>query len=290
MINNHPLLRRFPSVPLTIAIASLVFASCGSGQSDGANAPSHQTPEEFGLYLRDLTARVEATEASIAECMSAAGFEYVAVDFATIKTAMDGDQSAAGVSDEDYVKQFGFGITTQFDKPLIVFRAGPVNNAVLDVLPESEQTAYRRALWGEAPDWNHAHAVEAEDLSQTGGCTRTAAEQHYATAELAGNYLNPFDKLVEQDPRFLSAVTKWSACIRKAGFDFDNTGHVERELQQRLADVTQGQDPRTLDASAAEALRALQGEELAIAAAAYDCEEQHIQPVQDMIEADRTRS
>lgn len=247
-------------------------------------------PEEFGLPLVDLTRRVEATEASIAVCMSAAGFEYVALDFATIKKAMDSDQSAPGISDEEYVRQYGFGITTQVDKPLVTFRAGPVNNAVLDAISDSERVAYQRALWGEAPDWNHAHAVEAEDFSQTGGCTRTAAEKHYAAAELASNYLNPFDKLVEEDPRFIAAVAKWSACMRKEGFDFDNPGHVERDLHQRLDGITHGQDHAMLDSKTAELLRALQGEELAIAAVAYECEETYIQPVQDTVEADLART
>ena len=58
-----------------------------------------------------------------------------------------------GLSSEEYVKQFGLGITTQFDKPLVTFGAGPQNNASIEALPSSDQVAYRDRVWTRADGW-----------------------------------------------------------------------------------------------------------------------------------------
>ncbi len=283
---------------LAVGFASALWiASCGGsggsgGGTDGSSSGSATAettsgpPEEFGLSLAQLTARIEETEQSIAKCMADAGFQYVALDFATVKQAMGTDESAPGLSDEDFLAQYGLGVTTQFDKPLIVFGAGPENNAYVVGLPESDQVAFRRALWGEAVEWNHARAVEQEDFSQTGGCTRAAADQLYTAEELSGTYINPADLLVDQDPRMIAAIAKWSDCMSAEGYDYSHPDQVKTDLTERLAAVAQGQDPATLTGPALDALQELQGEELAVARLLKSCEATHIEPVQATIEAE----
>lgn len=278
---------------ITLAIAA---TACGGGSGaststpDGsapggsANGSAPVSPEEFGLSLAELAVRVEDTEGLIAKCMTEAGFDYVALDFVTIKAAMDSDETAAGVSSEDYLKQYGKGITTQFDKPLVVFGAGPENNAYLEALPAADQVAFRRALWGDTPDRNHARAVEDEDFSETGGCTRSAAEQTFTPSEVSGSYLNPTDKLIEQDPRMVTALAEWSDCMRAEGHEYSRPDAVDDDLRERLDAITQGQDPATLTGPALDALHELQGEELALALVAFTCEEERIEPVKAQIE------
>jgi hypothetical protein len=273
---------------LALAV-SAAAASCGSKTSSskpGVGSAADPAPAEFGLPLAKLAARIEETEKLIAQCMSTAGFTYVALDFVSVKKAMDSDQSAAGVASEEYVKRFGLGITTQFDKPLVMFGAGPTNNAYLASLPASDQVAFRRELWGEAVDWNHARAIEAEDLSSTGGCTRKAAEKTYAADELTSSYVNPGDKRVDQDPRMTAARKKWSDCMRTAGFTYDRPDQVDADLRGRLDAIAQGQDPRKLAGASLDALHALQGEELSIALVLTKCEETHIEPVRVKIESE----
>jgi hypothetical protein len=208
----------------------------------------------------------------------------VPVDFASVKKAMDSGKSIPGLSSEDYVKQYGLGITTQFDDPLVTFGAGPENNTYLKGLPEADQVAFKRALWGEAPDWNHARAVEEEDFSETAGCTKSAAKQVYKPNELTGTYINPADKLVAQDPRMIAALKKFGACMRKDGYEFDHPDEVTDDLVDRLAALTRGQDPRTLTGAALDKLKALQGEELAVAAVLTKCEDTEVQPVEAKVE------
>jgi hypothetical protein len=218
--------------------------------------------------------------------MTAAGFEYSAVDSASVVAAMSSDKSAQGVRSEDFVKQFGLGITTQLDKPIVTFGAGPTNMAALAALAEPDQVAYRRALWGDALEWNHARAIEEEDFSSTGGCTRSSAEKAYSATELAGGYVNPDDQKLEQDPRMVAAIAKWSTCMKDAGFTYDRPIQVEDSLQERLDAITQGQDPQGLSGPAATQLKDLQGEELAVAAALTTCEEANIETVQAQVETE----
>ncbi len=268
-------------VPLTTACGSSAPSSNGSAAN-----PANNAPEEFGLSRTELAARIEKTEGMIAKCMTDAGFQYIALDFVTIKQAMDSDKSTPGASSDDYVKQYGLGITTQFTQPLVEFGAGPQNASYLDGLPPADQVAFKHTLWGESPDWNHAHALEAEDFSQTGGCTRSAAEQTYTPTEISSAYINPADIKIEQDPRMIAAIKKWSDCMRADGYQYDNPTQVEDDLQERLDAILQGQDPTTLTEPALDSLHQLQGEELAIATVLTSCEEDNITPVQDAIEAE----
>ncbi len=280
-----------PLVPVApVAFVSLLLAfvlsACGPSNSATTKTGPSRAPEEFGLTLQQLAGRVETTEQRVAACMQKAGFTYIPLDFATIKTAMSTDKSAPGLSTEEYAKQFGLGITTQFDKPIVTFGAGETNNTYSDSLPELDQIAFRRSLWGETPEWNHVRALEEEDFSQTGGCTRTSAQQTYKPTELAGTYLNPADKLLQQDPRVIAATKKWAQCMRANGFEYDNPNQIDEDLYQRLNAITQGQDPKTLTGPAIEALTDLQGQERAIATLLVTCDEQHLEPVVAKVEAE----
>ena len=276
---------------LAAAAALMVAGACGGGGSgssaSGDSASSGQFgSEEFGLSLEELANRIEQTESLIGECMAAAGFTYTPVDFASIKDAMDSSGTAPGLSDEEYVAQFGFGITTQLDNPMVVFGAGPENNAVRDALPAADQTAYQRTLLGEALDWNHVRALEDEDFSQTQGCTRSAAEQAYDTEALAGSYRNPADKFIEQDPRMIAAFTAWSECMSAEGYEFGTPDELEASLRERLNALAAGQDPRTLTGPALDSLTELQGEERAAAGLAESCFDDHVADVEEQVEAE----
>jgi hypothetical protein len=196
------------------------------------------------------------------------------------------DQSAPGLSSDGYVKQFGLGITTQPDKPIVAFGAGPQNAVHLNGLPQSDQVAYRRALWGEQLDYTHVRALEDEDFATTGGCTRKAVEKIYAPDQLSGTYVNPGDARLAQDPRMIAATKKWSECMRSRNFDYSNPTQVETDLRSRLVALLKGQDPKTLSGPALTELKALQGEELAVAAALTTCEAKHIESVQGKVESE----
>ncbi len=271
---------------IAVSAALILVSACGgssSAKDSSAGGSAKIGNEEFGLSLQELTTRVEATEKAIGECMTAAGFEYLPADFASIKQAMDSDKTAPGLSDEAYVAQYGYGITTQFDKPLVTFGAGPKNTSILEALAPADQDAYRRELWGEALDWTHVRALEEEDFSETDGCTKEAADKNYSPTELSGSYVNPGDQLVEQDARLIKAIKAWSECVKEGGFTYDHPDQITDDLTDKLEAITQGQDPSTVDSPA---LTELQGEELAVAKVASECEAEHIEEVQATVEAE----
>ena len=156
----------------TIAALVVSIAACGGDSSSPVSTPDEgQTElatEEFGLSATELATRVEDTEALIATCMSDAGFQYVALDSATVIDAMASDQTATGISDEDYVKQYGLGITTQFDKPIVVFAAGPENATILEALPRPIRLRSGARSGATVPDWNHVHSTRGGGLSLDG--------------------------------------------------------------------------------------------------------------------------
>ncbi len=270
----------------TIALAVVVFGACSTSKTTKPAGTDSVAPAEFGLTPAQLAEHIDRTEQLIAACMTTAGFRYVALDARSIQSAMASDKSAPGLSSEEYVKQYGLGISTQPDKPIVTFGAGPDNALYLNGLPATDQIAYRRALWGEHPEHTHTLAVEQEDFANTGGCTRHAAQQIYTADQLSGTYINPGDARVAQDPRMIAATKKWADCMHAKNFDYDQPDQVETDLRNRLAAITQGQDTKTITGPALEALKALQGEELAVAAVLTTCEEKHIEPIQAKIETD----
>ncbi|HLF27985.1 MAG TPA: hypothetical protein VJG32_16750 [Anaerolineae bacterium] len=303
--------RRVGFLVVWLIIGSLVAACGGGSQSPAptldtpatdAAAASQGTPtgqgrlpgpEEFGMTTEELVSSVEAVESLIATCMSDAGFEYIAVDYDTIRRGMVADKSLPGVSDEDFIAQYGYGISTTYTglPPQLSELATPAqiglgeqNVRIFNSLSSADQVAYSRTLFGENTDATFAVSLEVEDFSRTGGCTRAAIEQVFSSEQLSATYLNPLDALIEQDPRMIAAVEEFADCVRAEGFNYNHPNEIEPDIRNRLAAITQGVPLESLSADAQAALTELQGYERAIAELATQCEEDILEPVQAQIE------
>ena len=271
---------------LTASVLALMTGCGGLGStSDGGSGPEYGSAE-FGLTDAELNARIESVEEDIAACMTAAGFEYVPVDAVTIREAMDADATKPGVSDEEYVAQYGFGITTVFEDPVENLGRGEQNTVIVAAMAPAERVAYDRTLLGEEGTVALARALEDEDLSNTGGCTRTALRKAFAKDELSASYVNPADVLIEQDKRMIAAIEDWSQCMHDAGYDYAHPDDVTDELAERLDALLGGADPASLSGPDAMALTELQGEERAVATVATACEEEHIVPVEEVVQSE----
>src|SRR3989337_2690902 len=128
--------------------------------------------------------------------------------------------------------------------------------------------------------------LEQEDFLPAGGCTETAIEEVFTPEQLSPSFFNPFDALVEQDPRMIEAQENWSACMGEAGFDYATQGDPEDEFVERLQTLTGGADPATRRGADKDALTDLQGEERAIAKVDLDCAAEHIDDVEQQVERD----
>jgi len=275
---------------LLVGCSGLPTSNLPGGATKPAQIPGK---EEFGMNKEQLYAAIENVEAEISKCMSEAGFEYVAVDYNTVRRGMTADKSLPGMGEHQFISQYGFGISTLYTghaPQLSELRTpaqlglGSQNVQIFQSLAPADQVAYSHNLFGEHPDATFAVALETEDFSRTGGCTRSAIEKFFTPEQMSSTYINPFDVLVDQDPRMVEANAKFAACLREAGFEYNHEKEVEPDLRKKLDSITGGAPLEALSSDALAALKELQGYERALASATVSCESRYLDPVADIVE------
>ncbi len=212
----------------------------------GAQDPAPGT-EEFGLTPRQLARSIEKVEGLISQCMREQGFQYVAVDFITVRKGMSADKSLPGLSEEEFIDRYGYGVATMYTgrPPQLTAGYSPArvglgerNVRIFENLSPADQVAYNRALLGENTDATFAVGLETENFSRTGGCTRKAIEQVFEAEQMLATYYNPKDALINKDPRMKAALRKYAAKMHEAGFDYNHPDEVESDIRNRLAALT----------------------------------------------------
>ena len=274
---------------LTVVTVVMMFAPAGSATAQGRLPGT----EEFGLSERDLVEKIEAVEALIAKCMREHGFQYIAADYKTVRKGMAADKTLPGLSEKAFIARHGYGISTFYTgKPPQLadgynpgkIGLGEQNVRIYKNLSPADKVAYNRALLGEDTNPTFAVALEIEDFSRTGGCTRTAIAQVFKPEHLKATYYNPKDALVNQDPRMKAALATFADAMRKAGYDYSHPDEIERDLGKRLHAITKGLPLEQLSADARAALKKLQDYERALAVVAYDLETRIVDPVAGRVE------
>lgn len=258
--------------------AGLLLGACGDGGGGGADEDL-SVEEQVGFDQAGLRLRQRKVEELIRDCMKEAGFEYTPIDPAAEDAALLG---SANVSDDEFKEQFGYGISTLYEKR--AQRVGDTNAAIRGALSPAVQAAYDKALRGEHQDATFFLAVDSGDFSQLGGCTKQATDKVFGGADTLSTLVAKLDELearINNDPRMVAARRKWMECVRDDGFDFAEPDDVDRYLQDKLEAIV-GTEPGAQDYDRA-ALAALQQEEMAIAKADYGCEDQVISPVEDEV-------
>jgi hypothetical protein len=276
-----------------LIIFLLVFLTACGGSRTSASAGPIPGKEEYGMTKEELFTAIENVEAEISKCMSAAGFEYVAADYNTVRRGMTSDKSLPGMTEGQFIDQYGYGISTLYTglaPQLSELRTpaqiglGEQNVQIFMNLSPADQVAYSHSLFGEHPDATFAVALETEDFSRTGGCTRSAIEKFFTPEQMSSSFLNPFDALVDKDPRMVKANAEYASCLGDAGFEYNHEKEIEPDLRKRLDTVTGGQPLEALSSDARTALTDLQNYERALASAATDCERRYLDPVADQVE------
>jgi hypothetical protein len=263
----------------------------------GSAAAENRLPgtEEYGLSKRELVERIEAVETLISKCMRENGFQYIAVDAETVRRGMTADKRLPGLSEEMFIAQHGYGISTFYtgEAPQLgegynprKIGLGEQNVRIYENLSPADRVAYNRALLGEDTNPTFAVALEIEDLSRTGGCTRSAIAQVFNPEELKSTYYNPKDARVNQDPRMKSALATFADTLRKAGYAYSHPKEIEPDLRARLHAITKGLPLEQLSADDRAALKKLQDYERALAAVAHDLEIRILDPVAARVETE----
>jgi hypothetical protein len=208
--------------------------------------------EEFGLTQKELVQSIDKVESLIAKCMRKQGFEYVPADFKTVRRGMTTEKSIPGMSEDEFVEQYGFGISTRYtgQPPQLAEKYSPArvalgerNIEIFKKLSPADQAAYTRALSGNNADATFAMSLEAENFSRCGGCTLDAIKQAFKPEELTVTYYNPKDAIVNKDPRMKAALRTYTEKMRAAGFDYNHPDEVEGDVRKRLDAILGGETP-----------------------------------------------
>ncbi|MGR9012408.1 MAG: hypothetical protein ACU83U_02075 [Gammaproteobacteria bacterium] len=278
-------------IQVTISVMAMLF-SVGSANAQGMVGSG---TEEFGLTAKQLVQNVEKVEALIAKCMREQGFEYVPADYITVRKGMAADKSLPGLSEEEFIGKYGFGVSTLYTgtPPQLASGYNPGkeglgerNVQIFMGLSPVDRVAYNRTLFGENSDATFAVGLETENFSRTGGCTRQAIEHVFDPDQLRASYYNPKDALINKDPRMKAALRKYAAEIRKDGFDYNHPDEVEPDIRERLAALTSGGTIPIEQMSPAQrdALQKLQDYERRVAAKNQKLQEELFDPVEEKIE------
>jgi hypothetical protein len=279
----------------TLQAAVTLGVVLGAGGAAMAQAPASVGTEEFGLTPRQLVQSAESVEALIARCMRESGFQYIAADYNTVRQGMAADKYIEGLSEEEFIRTHGFGISTMYTgtAPQLTDGYSPgreglgeQNVRIFRNLSAADQVAYNRALLGDHVTATFAVGLETEDFSRTGGCTRRAIEQVFQPDQLKATYYNPKDALINSDPRMKAALREYAVRMRKAGFDYSHPDDVEPDIMERLVALTQSGRIRVDQMSADQraALRTLQDYERRVAVESVQLAEELFEPVEVQIE------
>lgn len=282
------------NVMKTAGVYFCFFLLLLAGRATAQSPPATVGGEEFGLTQRELVQAVAKVETLISQCMRKEGFSYIAADYNTVRKGMSADKRLPGMSEEDFVKQHGFGVSTLYtgEPPQLAkgYSPGKVglgerNVEIYKKLSAADQVAYNRTLFGENTGATFAIGLETENFSMTGGCTRKAIEQVFKPEQLKASYYNPKDALINKHPRMKSALRFYAAEMRKAGYTYNHPDEVEADVRARLAALTNGGTVLVGNMTPEQkaGLKQLQEYELRVAAKNIQLQQEVFDPVEEQI-------
>jgi hypothetical protein len=274
-------LRRLVALALMLFAAALV---AGCGDDNKSNEAPQELEDTLGFGSGDGAKEVQSrVENRIRDCMKAQGFDYVPVDPFAQQQALTGK---ARISDEEFTRQFGYGISTLFGKGN---QQSDPNERIRNGLSPADRAAYDRALGGENPGMTFADALDSGDFTELGGCTKAASEAAFGGAAVLTSLVEKLDELDEriiQDQRMVKATEKWSACIVDKGYRYEEPDEIDSDIEERFKSIVgAGVPPGTATPPQGvsydrAALTDLQREEVRVANADLDCEKRDIEPVE----------
>ena len=222
------------AIALAVAASLISLAACGGGGGSTTKAPSGLVEDQLGFGQEALIERQSRIEAAISDCMKAQGFQYVPIDPLAQRAAVTG---STRLSDEGFLKQFGYGIST------LSGRGTPQNDPNEQIrasLSGAGSAAYERALWSENPGATFSQAIETGDFERLGGCTKKATEAIFGgpeTLTALQSKLDDLDQRIVQDQRMVRAIEQWVGCMTSAGYSISDPQDVDATITERFQAV-----------------------------------------------------
>jgi hypothetical protein len=268
----------------SVALAAIVIVGCGDNKSD---KPPQELEDQLGFSREGIQELQSRVEGRIRDCMKAQGFDYVPVDPFAQQQALTGK---AKLTDEEFTKQFGYGISTLFGRGN---QQSDPNDRIRKSLSSADRAAYDRALWGDNPGVTFSEAVDSGDFTELGGCTKQASEAAFGGSTVLTalvERLDGLDERIVQDQRMVNANEKWAGCMTDKGFRYEEPDAIDEDISKRFQSIvgasvrpgaTGPPTPGTSYDRAA--LTELQREEVRIANADLECEKKEITPVEQKV-------
>jgi hypothetical protein len=279
---------KFRVVPGLLLLAIAFAAGCGGeGDNENSSQSGLELEEQLGFSQAGIIERQSRVEGAIRDCMKAQGFDYIPVDPYAQRAALTGK---ARMSDEEFQKQFGYGISTLFGRGT---EQSDPNDRIRKSLSQADRAAYDRAIWGDNTGVTFAEAIDSDAIDQLGGCTKEATERVFggaATLTALKGKLDELDDRILEDQRMVQAIDAWSQCMAQEGYRYPEPEEIDSDIQKRFesivgvgvrAGATVPPDAGTSYDRAA--LTELQQDEVKIANADLKCEKQEITPVEDKV-------
>lgn len=268
-------------------VATIVLIGCGGGSNPSDRPLEIEEQLGFSGSSPGSVERQTRVEGLIRDCMRAQGFEHTPVDPQARRQALTGK---ASLTDEEFLKQFGYGITTLFGRRS---KQSDPNDAYRNSLPAADRAAYDRALGGDNPGVTFAEALDTGDFSELGGCTKEASDAVFGGAAVLNAVVGKLDELdqrIVEDQRMVKATEKWAECMAGKGFRYDESDAIDEDLLERFQAIA-GSTVRpgaTAPPAAGTrydraALADLQRQEVQIATADLACENEHVRPVEQVV-------
>jgi hypothetical protein len=295
---------RLGHVAAGLVAVALAIGACGSQGAVDEKASGFGPLSDLFGSPEDQLEQGAKVEDAIRSCMVRLGWEYTPVDQSRYLNSWDKEKQ------DKYIGEFGYGITTYVDQPQGV-PTGPQiidpNQKYVEKLSERERNSYYADLYG--PPDQFANGVY--DPMTAKGCQNEAQRSGGGALWMNQKFQEDLNKAysdIETDPRMQDARTKWSACMRTSGFEYENNDEIYQDLQKRLGEIMGTGDPNggpggegVIYASPViggdggpggaptydkKKLKALQAEELSIAKADQACLKKHVDKVRADLEAE----
>jgi len=275
-------MRRHLVPAAAICVAALLIGGCGGDEPPPDTVV--ELEDQLGFSDTGVLERQSRVEGRIRDCMEQQGFDYVPVDPLAQRAALTGK---ARMTDEEFLDQFGYGISTLFGRGS---PASDPNERIRVSLGPADRAAYDRALFGESAGLTFADAIDDDAADELGGCTKRATAAVFGGTAVLSAIQGKFDELEErllQDQRMVRAIEAWSTCMEKQGFTYEEPEQIDADLIKRFKEIV---GPGTAPGAAAPAdpsvpydkaaLAALKRDEVRIARADLACEQEEITPVE----------
>jgi hypothetical protein len=275
---------------IALAAGAFVLAACGGGGGDAGAGPRTLRELFEGRFDAEAMARQEE---AIRDCMVAQGFEYTPVD-----RRGDIQIREVNLEDEEWVRQNGFGITTNFppDRDQQPSEENDPNRAYRQSLSAEQQEAYDRALFGESRDVPGNGPVTSgasggpgfSTFGGEGGCLAQALEESGADFgdSALDDALQELEEQIRNDARVIEANQEWAACMSDRGYTYASREEAIEDIASRFREIIGAETPGGDEDEGGiaiiiggdpnaeydqEALAELREEEIAVALAAFEC-------------------